>query len=757
METKARNFKDIFQYQYTYKTEQEVQYFKVKDIVIPMIQRDYAQGRKDARTQDVRKRFLEALHEAVTQKPVTLDFIYGDIDTDGILTPLDGQQRLTTLFLLHWYAAKQAGIPAKDYAFLHHFTYQTRSSARMFCEKLVDFDPDTAVFDSQDKTALSQLIIDQPWFPFSWEKDATVASMLVMLDAIQQKFQDVPNLWEKLQEDAITFYFLPIKDMGLTDELYIKMNSRGKPLTDFEHFKAELERRLRQTDKEMAKRIIRKIDLDWTDLLWPHRGDNNIIDDEFLRYFHFICDIICYREGGTTQGRPSGSFDLLDLYFRPQKASFASHVNLLEEYFDAWRELHGSQTKFVTGFLSKDHRTNKVKLWDDKTDLFCECLDHYGETRDGGNRRFPLNKTVLFYAFHVYLLHRSTITSEEFTDRLRIIVHLINNSQAEISDSTSRAGRNHMQAILQQVDSIVKEGKILTKGINLNFNENQLQEEKKKIAWLAQHPGEAENLHALEDHELLYGQISIVGLGHPELFPRFAKLFDCDWDLVDCALMATGDYRQRDKNEWRYQLGSSGANGGAGRRMDVAWKNLFHRTLQRKSFDATSEYLQKLLKQLPAPTDPALRDCADAYLTDCKKKKHFDWRYYYIKYPVFRRGRFGTYEWKQEDKPYECFAFWSESQESSWMYQPFLYAIDKENSNKEEYNTVLRYRDYAVACENDRFALYKCENISQVREAEHPPKPVRELLIPQNQGIDTEDRIVMGKSWLENVRQELSI
>ena len=64
-----------------------------------------------------------------------------------------------------------------------------------------------------------------------------------MLDAISEEFRDTKDIWMKLKGGAISFYFLPIKDLGLTDELYIKMNSRGKPLTKFEHFKAELEAR----------------------------------------------------------------------------------------------------------------------------------------------------------------------------------------------------------------------------------------------------------------------------------------------------------------------------------------------------------------------------------------------------------------------------------------------------------------------------------------------------------------------------------
>lgn len=77
---------------------------KVNKISIPIIQRDYAQGRKTADIVRVRNRFLDSLHDALDEDPITLDFVYGDIDDKGVLTPLDGQQRLTTLFLLHWYA-----------------------------------------------------------------------------------------------------------------------------------------------------------------------------------------------------------------------------------------------------------------------------------------------------------------------------------------------------------------------------------------------------------------------------------------------------------------------------------------------------------------------------------------------------------------------------------------------------------------------------------------------------------------------------
>ena len=269
MGTALHTFIDIFSADFSIG-EENVQLNK---IVIPIIQRDYAQGRKDSDVRRIRLRFLDSLKKAITNKPITLDFVYGDIDENGVMTPLDGQQRLTTLFLLHWYAAKRESINKDEYGFLSNFSYETRYSARDFCDLIVN------KYTPSFTQSISEEIIDQAWFPLDWTKDPTISSMLVMLDGIHNMFAEVPDIWNSLKNGAISFYFLPIKDMGLTDELYIKMNSRGKPLTQFEHFKAELEQGLREIDENIAKRVMRKIDIDWTDMLWRYRGTDNVTDD----------------------------------------------------------------------------------------------------------------------------------------------------------------------------------------------------------------------------------------------------------------------------------------------------------------------------------------------------------------------------------------------------------------------------------------------------------------------------------------------
>ena len=131
-------------------------------IQIPIIQRDYAQGRGDDEINEIRNNFLETiLSNLLQEKTLHLDFVYGSIkpQTDKtVFVPLDGQQRLTTLFLLHWYLGKKEN---KDIQFLSNFTYETRSSSREFCNKLIQ-----AKIDFTSSNLIEQ-IKDSSWFmPF---------------------------------------------------------------------------------------------------------------------------------------------------------------------------------------------------------------------------------------------------------------------------------------------------------------------------------------------------------------------------------------------------------------------------------------------------------------------------------------------------------------------------------------------------------------------------------------------------------------
>ena len=108
------------------------------EVVIPVLQRDYAQGRKGK--EDLRNRFLCNIKDSLCNiKELKLDFVYGSVE-NGQMSPLDGQQRLTTLWLLHWFVAFRAG-KLKDQNTCHRLTkfyYATRPSSTEFCRRLVE-------------------------------------------------------------------------------------------------------------------------------------------------------------------------------------------------------------------------------------------------------------------------------------------------------------------------------------------------------------------------------------------------------------------------------------------------------------------------------------------------------------------------------------------------------------------------------------------------------------------------------------------
>lgn len=727
MNTTLHSFMDIFQQTFS-NGQDEV---KLEKIIIPIIQRDYAQGRAGSDIKRVRDRFLEALLHAVEEEPITLDFVYGDINDDGVMTPLDGQQRLTTLFLLHWYAAKKDQVPEPEYDFLNGFGYETRYSARNFCKDLLGFVPS---FEG----IISEEIIDQAWFPLEWKKDPTVSSMLVMIDAIHQRFSGVEHLWEKLKNGAITFYFLPIKDMGLTDELYIKMNSRGKPLTRFEHFKAELERSIREIDEETAKRIIRKVDLDWTDMLWQYRDsgsgipEDSITDDEFLRYFHFICDIICYKRGESPQGRSSDEFDMLSDWFSGDRQTVLENIATLEEYFDCWCCIDGynSPADFLETFLTHEHAPGKISIDNrNKIDIFEDCLHAYGE-RSGLNRLFPLNRVVLLYTIVCYLRNKAQIPDEAFRVRLRMINNLIQNSDDAISD---RADRSRIPGVIQQIDSIMLTGEI-DEDLDANFNPNQLKEEREKKTYLLQFPERREEVSKLEDHPRLNGQISIIGIDNIGYGERFVSLFECDWDKIDCALMAIGDYGQHERNQkWRYQYAS--------KKMQVAWDSLFHMSAGNIGFENTRNVLIKLLSESETFTDEILQQIADEFIVSCEEKSEYPWRYYYVKYPVYRPGNYGRLmNNNAEDDPYLFSVLQTRSYWSQNSYMPYLKEADDAHLSRDHYGQRLVYEDVHVVCGNDCYML-RANDTEEVLET----VPIRQ----NEDGIDIEDRILVLKKYLD--------
>lgn len=321
-------------------------------IEVPVIQRDYAQGREEDKVNAIRKDFVKDLISSLEEadKSLHLGFVYGKIDgkdkfaerernkraIENILNavegyaqqldmriqtdinslsdenndsvnlptfiPLDGQQRLTTLYLLHWYLVVFSEEKNKGaLQILDHFTYKTRKSSLEFCDAICQLENIQDLRDTQGK--LSEAIQNNKWFRKAWLKDSTVKGMLVMLDAIHSELLEIENKNHLLQQlidkeaAVITFDFLDLNELNQTDELYVKMNARGKQLTEFEHFKAWLQnyvsaQKVEPTDqtgeKVLLKDLIqekdwkRKLDRAWLDMFWSNKEEGVYLVDNVI-------------------------------------------------------------------------------------------------------------------------------------------------------------------------------------------------------------------------------------------------------------------------------------------------------------------------------------------------------------------------------------------------------------------------------------------------------------------------------------------
>ena len=216
----------------------------ISRVVIPRIQRPYAQGRIFDRETRIRNQFIDAIFDhLMNDKVMDLHFIYGAVtkyqdngNTSYQLELLDGQQRFTTLFLLHWFLMNRENghqDNPKITNALKSFIYETRTTSTEFCKSLAQ-----NVCDLSDGTMPSLAIRKARWYYHRFDKDSSIRGMLVMLDTINAKYNslDASNLLKRV--DNLQFYVLPLVDYNMAEELYIKMNERGLPLSPFDNFKA---------------------------------------------------------------------------------------------------------------------------------------------------------------------------------------------------------------------------------------------------------------------------------------------------------------------------------------------------------------------------------------------------------------------------------------------------------------------------------------------------------------------------------------
>lgn len=243
-------------------------------VVIPKIQRLYVQGRQDCHGKKCLSSFAQYLVNGITKnEEVSLDFIYGIETQDGkTFLPLDGQQRLTTLLLLAWLCRKTTS--------KWSFRYESRRAAECFIQGLLRHAPpdltkpgdyDERLRNQKGKDYLplcSDSIRESDWFLTAWEADPGIAGMLEMLDSLYCRL--LVSETKEFNFDKISFSvrYLNVCQEAY-DQIFLRMNARGKMLTPWEICKAIL-------DKNAPETLPRTIWHSWEEFLWKHLDKKEI-------------------------------------------------------------------------------------------------------------------------------------------------------------------------------------------------------------------------------------------------------------------------------------------------------------------------------------------------------------------------------------------------------------------------------------------------------------------------------------------------
>ena len=289
-----------------------------KNILIPALQRDYVQGER----KDIIRPFIDELLSALKgSKQIDLNYIYGS-NEKNCFVPIDGQQRLITLWLLHLY------LYTKLYkVFSVSLNFDSREFANEFSKKLVE---NLRNINSRGDSLKAE-IINSSWFVKGWIKNRTVNNMLNTLCIISEVCQ-TQNEYQSFEN--ITFSFFDMKINGLTDDIYVKMNGRGRPLSYFENLKSLMDEKVIEEfgqDSIFARDWQNKMDNEWTDFFWSNRNRNQNhheeIDDE-QKYFFYRLLLIYWVQAKDNE---SLAFQLNNI---ENKESVSAYLHVSENNFE---------------------------------------------------------------------------------------------------------------------------------------------------------------------------------------------------------------------------------------------------------------------------------------------------------------------------------------------------------------------------------------------------------------------------------------
>ncbi|MCK4554640.1 DUF262 domain-containing protein, partial [Candidatus Parcubacteria bacterium] len=399
--------------------------------------------------------------------------------------------------LLYWYvASSEKCLDNHTKKVLKKFTYETRTSSRDFCTKLVE--KGIAIEGAND--TISDIIKNASWFFLSWKKDPTIKAMLVMLDAIHARFKGKSDVWVKLTDDSrpITFQYIELEDLELSDDLYIKMNARGKQLTAFENFKASFEKKIDDEEWDEGKAITEtfshKVDTQWADLFWNNAEANNtLFDKSYIKFIagNAISSIACRKD--KTEKKEEREKTIQELFNNPENVAPENFYKDAYDYLYKCLDVYSKTYKNILSFAFPFWQ----QLSEDDT-LFSAIIHKRNPT-------YP--QRVLFYAQTEYLLRNEIFNQEAFSNWMRVVRNIVQNSTIDSAESFIGA-INLIAELSEQCHDIY--GFFSIDNIKSGFASEQVKEEILKAKLIKAVDNNKTTIFNTEDTNFCKGRISFA-------------------------------------------------------------------------------------------------------------------------------------------------------------------------------------------------------------------------------------------------------